>query len=91
MRVKDSALHVLHEGRAGHARGGVAPARGGARAAARLVCRAMSPSAQPEDLVGTAVPDLRLPTTAGGTFGLRDLVGRSPLALFFVIRSGTPG
>ncbi len=46
---------------------------------------------RPEDLVGTPLPDLRLPSSAGGTFGLRDCVGRGPLVLFFFIRNGTPG
>ena len=44
-----------------------------------------------ESLVGTAVPDLELPTSTGGTFRLRSRVGIGPLALFFYIRNGTPG
>ena len=45
----------------------------------------------PQSRVGTMVPDLTLPTSSGGTFGLRSRVGAGPLVLFFFIRNGTPG
>jgi hypothetical protein len=51
----------------------------------------MDPVARPEDLLGQPVPDLRLRSSAGGVFGLRDRVGRGPLVLFFIIRNGTSG
>jgi len=44
-----------------------------------------------EDLVGTPIPDLELPSSAGGTFRLRGRVGQGPLALFFYLHNATPG
>lgn len=51
----------------------------------------MDAARTPGSLVGRPVPDLRLPSTAGGTFALRSRVGRGPLVLFFFIHNGTPG
>ena len=47
--------------------------------------------AGPETLVEQPIPDLRLPSSEGGTFGLRDRVGIGPLVLFFYIHNATPG
>jgi peroxiredoxin len=47
--------------------------------------------ASPDTIVGSSVPDLALPATTGGMFGLRSRVGVGPLVLFFYIRNGTPG
>lgn len=44
-----------------------------------------------EDLVDQPIPDFELPSTIGGTFRFRGLVGVSPLVLFFYLRDGTPG
>ena len=51
----------------------------------------MDHPSRPEDLVGRPAPDLALPDADGKPFGLRHRVGRGPLVLFFIIRSGTPG
>lgn len=51
----------------------------------------MSASDRPEDLVGTALPDLTLPASTGAPFALRGRVGHGPLVLFFYIKNGTPG
>jgi peroxiredoxin len=51
----------------------------------------MDPTPRPEDLVGEPVPDLALVDTSGSPFRIRQFVGRCPLVLFFVVRSGTPG
>ncbi len=51
----------------------------------------MTPAAGPEELVDTLVPDLALPSSAGGEFRLRSRIGSGPLVLFFYIRNGTPG
>lgn len=51
----------------------------------------MNRIAGPETLVETAIPDLRLPSSQGGTFGLRDRVGIGPIVLFFYIHNGTAG
>jgi len=51
----------------------------------------MAAAARPQDLLDQPVPDLSLPSSLGGTFGLRSRVGVGPLVLFFFIRSGTPG
>lgn len=47
--------------------------------------------AGPESLVEQPIPDLHLPSSAGGTFALRGRVGVGPLALFFYIHNGTAG
>ncbi len=46
---------------------------------------------RPEDLVGQPAPDLSLTDTNGTPFRLHQYMGRCPLVLFFIIRSGTPG
>jgi peroxiredoxin len=51
----------------------------------------MPAAARPTDLVGTPLPDLALPSSRGGSFGLRERIGHGPLVLFFYIRNGTPG
>ena len=47
--------------------------------------------ARPQELLDQPLPDLALPSTIGGTFGLRSRVGVGPLVLFFYIRNGTAG
>jgi hypothetical protein len=47
--------------------------------------------AAPDDLVGTLIPDLELPSSDGGTFRLRSRIGAGPLVLFFYLRNATPG
>lgn len=47
--------------------------------------------AGPESLVEQPIPDLSLPSSQGGEFGLRRRVGIGPLVLFFYIHNGTPG
>jgi hypothetical protein len=42
-------------------------------------------------MLDRAVPDLALPSSLGGAFGLRSRVGLGPLVLVFFIRNGTPG
>lgn len=44
-----------------------------------------------QTLVDRPIPDLSLPSSAGGTFALRQFVGRAPLVLFFYIFNGSPG
>ncbi len=44
-----------------------------------------------ETLIERPLPDLGLPSSAGGTFRFRRYVGERPLALFFYILNGTPG
>jgi hypothetical protein len=51
----------------------------------------MQPLTAPEQLVEQPVPDITLPSSAGGTFGLRSRVGVGPLVLFFYIHNGSPG
>ena len=46
---------------------------------------------QPEQLVEQAIPQIALPSSAGGDFDLRGRVGVGPLVLFFYIHNGTPG
>lgn len=41
-------------------------------------------------LLDQPLPDLVLPSTAGGTCSLRSRVGTGPQVFFFFIRSGTP-
>jgi hypothetical protein len=47
--------------------------------------------AAPDDLVGTLIPDLELPSSDGGTFRLRSRIGVGPLVLFFYLHNATPG
>lgn len=51
----------------------------------------MSRVTRPEDLLHQPLPDIALPSSQGGDFGLRQFVGVQPLALFFYIRNATPG
>jgi hypothetical protein len=44
-----------------------------------------------EALVHGPIPDLVLPSGAGGEFAFRQSVGRSPLVLFFYLLNGSPG
>ena len=37
------------------------------------------------------MPDLALPSSAGGSFALRSRVGIGPLVLFFYIKNASPG
>ena len=46
---------------------------------------------RPEDLVGQPAPDLMLLDAEGANYPIRQFVGRCPLVLFFIIRSGTRG
>jgi|GEM_PF-3459250 len=46
---------------------------------------------QPHDLLDRPVPDLALPSSAGGLFALRSRVGIGPLVLFFFVKAGTSG
>jgi peroxiredoxin len=41
-------------------------------------------------MIGRPIPEIGLPSSDGGTFWLRQRVGRGPLVLFFYIRNGTP-
>jgi len=50
-----------------------------------------TPPQRPEELVGQPAPDLSLLDTNSAAFPIRHFVGRCPLVLFFIIRSGTPG
>jgi hypothetical protein len=45
----------------------------------------------PESLLEQPIPDLRLPSSLGGEFPLRQRVGIGPLVLFFYIHNGSPG
>ncbi|TMQ74246.1 MAG: hypothetical protein E6K81_00470 [Candidatus Eisenbacteria bacterium] len=50
------------------------------------------PSRPPQpSLLGRPLPDLALPDARGGSFALRQFVGRGPLVLFFYILNGSPG
>jgi peroxiredoxin len=50
------------------------------------------PSRPPQpSLLGRPLPDLTLPDARGGTFALRQFVGRGPLVLFFYLLNGSPG
>ena len=51
----------------------------------------MSPAETPDGLLGRPLPDLTLPDSGGGAFGLRQFVGQRPLVLFFYILNGSPG
>lgn len=51
----------------------------------------MEPVSRPEDLIGLPIPDLVLADTEDRPFPVRQFVGRSPLVLFFIVKSGTPG
>lgn len=84
--VKDRALHVAHE-----VRPSIGAFRAVAAAAGVTYGTAMVEETRPESLVDQAVPDLALPSSAGGEFRLRGRVGQGPLVLFFYIRGGTPG
>jgi peroxiredoxin len=42
-------------------------------------------------LVDRPIPDLALPSSAGGELRLREFVGRRPLVLFFYVLNGSPG
>jgi hypothetical protein len=44
-----------------------------------------------ETLIERPIPDLELPSSAGGTFRFRRYIGERPLVLFFYILNGTPG
>ena len=49
-------------------------------------------AAHPLDaLIERPLPDLELPSSAGGPFRFRGYVGERPLVLFFYILNGTPG
>jgi len=60
-------------------------------ASAAVLYRAAMTPAGPHELLDRTVPDLTLPATTGGDFALRSRINVGPLALFFFIRSGTPG
>jgi peroxiredoxin len=49
------------------------------------------PSHPLQRLIDQPLPDLALPSSAGGMFRFRQHVGERPLALFFYILNGTPG
>jgi len=51
----------------------------------------MEAATRPEDLIGEPLPDLALVDTENRPFPVLQFVGRCPLVLFFIIRSGTPG
>jgi len=51
----------------------------------------MSEPPQPPPLAERPLPDLALPSSAGGLHRLRSNVGRGPQVLFFFVHHGTPG
>jgi len=42
-------------------------------------------------LIDRPIPDLGLPSHAGGVLRLRQFVGERPLVVFFYLHNGTPG
>jgi peroxiredoxin len=42
-------------------------------------------------LMDQPIPDLELPSSAGGVFRFRQYVSDRPLVLFFYLLNGTPG